>query len=107
MSNRSGKNGNSSNGGSSRGGASKTNGPKKGGSLLGQKPRPKKADGKVYVRDDAPRRNQARAEEKHLPQTNKRLGEFTIDRLSHDGRGVASLDGKTIFIDGALVGEKV
>jgi 23S rRNA (uracil1939-C5)-methyltransferase len=87
----------------------KPGGKKPGGnnSLLGQKPRPKKADGKVYVRDDAPRRNQARVEAKHLPQTNKRLGEFTIDRLSHDGRGVASLDGKTMFIDGALVGEKV
>jgi 23S rRNA (uracil1939-C5)-methyltransferase len=75
-------------------------------SLLGKKPRPKK-EGSVYVRDDAPRRNQARTEEKILPQTNKRLGEFTIDRLSHDGRGVASLDGKTVFIDGALVGERV
>lgn len=97
MSNRSGKNG----------GSSKNGTPKKGGSLLGKKPRPKKADGSVYVRDDAPRRNQARVEEKQLPQTNKRLGEFIIDRLSHDGRGVASLDGKTVFIDGALVGEKV
>lgn len=102
MSNRSSKNGSSSKGGSSAG-----NGPKKGGSLLGKKPRPKKAGGSVYVRDDAPRRNQARTEEKHLPQTNKRLGEFTIDRLSHDGRGVASLEGKTLFIDGTLVGEKV
>ncbi len=102
MSNRSGKNGSSS-----KGGSSQESGPKKGGSLLGKKPRPKKADGSVYVRDDAPRRNQARVEEKQLPQTNKRLGEFTIDRLSHDGRGVASLDGKTVFIDGALVGEKI
>ena len=87
----------------------KPGGKKPGGktSLLGQKPRAKKAGGSVYVRDDAPRRNQARVEEKILPQTNKRLGEFTIDRLSHDGRGVASLDGKTVFIDGALVGEKV
>jgi 23S rRNA (uracil1939-C5)-methyltransferase len=59
------------------------------------------------VRDDAPRRNHARAETKQLPQTNKRLGEFVIDRFSHDGRGVASLDGKTLFIEGALVGEKV
>lgn len=101
MSNRSGKNGSSS-----KGGSSSMNGPKKGGSLLGKKPRPKK-EGSVYVRDDAPRRNQARTEEKILPQTNKRLGEFTIDRLSHDGRGVASLDGKTVFIDGALVGERV
>lgn len=80
---------------------------KKSGSLLGKKPRPKKADGKVYVRDDAPRRNQPRAAEKVLPQFNKRLGEFTIDRLSHDGRGVADLDGKTIFIAGALVHETV
>lgn len=96
MSKLSGKNGSSSG----------TRGTKKGGSLLGKKPRPKK-EGSVYVRDDAPRRNQARVEEKILPQTNKRLGEFTIDRLSHDGRGVASLDGKTVFIDGALVGEKV
>jgi len=87
----------------------KPGGKKPGGktSLLGQKPRPKKADGRVYVRDDAPRRNHARVEEKQLPQTNKRLGEFIIDRLSHDGRGVASLEGKTLFIDGALVGEKV
>lgn len=97
MSNRSGKNG----------GSSKNSASKKGGNLLGKKPRPKKADGSVYVRDDAPRRNQARTEQKQLPQTNKRLGEFIIDRLSHDGRGVASLDGKTVFIDGALVGEKV
>ncbi|MEN0038672.1 MAG: 23S rRNA (uracil(1939)-C(5))-methyltransferase RlmD [Cellvibrio sp.] len=92
MSNRSGKSGNP---------------PKKGGSLLGKKPRPKKADGSVYVRDDAPRLNHARVAEKVLPQTNKRLGEFTIDRLSHDGRGIANLDGKTLFIDGALTGEKV
>jgi 23S rRNA (uracil1939-C5)-methyltransferase len=97
MSNRSGKNGNSS----------KSSSPKKSGSLLGKKPRPKKADGSVYVRDDSPRRNQPRAAEKVLPQLNKRLGEFTIDRLSHDGRGVANLDGKTLFIAGALVNEKV
>nr|WP_324257683.1 23S rRNA (uracil(1939)-C(5))-methyltransferase RlmD [Cellvibrio fontiphilus] len=102
MSNRSGKNGNSS----------KTGTPKKGAGLLGKKPRPKKADGSVYVRDDAPRRNQPRSADKstqasRVPQFNKRLGEFTIDRLSHDGRGVADLDGKTIFIAGALVGEQV
>ncbi len=30
-----------------------------------------------------------------------------IESLDHEGRGVAHLDGKVIFIDGALVGEKV
>lgn len=106
MSNRSGKNGSFSKGNSSIGGASK-----KGGSLLGKKPRPKRADGSVYVRDDAPRRNQPRADNsaanKAVPQLHKPLGEFTIDRLSHDGRGVANLNGKTLFIAGALVNEKV
>ncbi len=101
MSNRRGKNGSSATG--------KPLG--KGGGLLGKKPRPKKQDGSVYVRDDAPRRNQPRSADaainKTVPQFNKRLGEFTIDRLSHDGRGVANLDGKTIFIAGALVGEQV
>ncbi|HSC67548.1 MAG TPA: 23S rRNA (uracil(1939)-C(5))-methyltransferase RlmD [Cellvibrio sp.] len=106
MSNRSGKNGGSSKGNLSNGNSANGRGSKTG-SLLGKKPRPKKAEGSGYVRDDAPRRNQARAVEKLLPQTNKRLGEFIIDRMSHDGRGVASLDGKTLFIEGALTGEKV
>jgi len=30
-----------------------------------------------------------------------------IESVSHDGRGVARLDGKAVFIDGALLGEKV
>lgn len=33
--------------------------------------------------------------------------ELQVDSLSHDGRGIAQLDGKKIFIDGALPGETV
>ncbi len=33
--------------------------------------------------------------------------EITIDSLSHEGRGVGRIDGKTVFVDGALPGEKV
>ena len=31
----------------------------------------------------------------------------TIESISHEGRGIARLDGKTVFIDGALPGEEV
>lgn len=33
--------------------------------------------------------------------------EFDIDRLSHEGRGIASHQGKTTFIAGALAGERI
>ena len=33
--------------------------------------------------------------------------EGVIESLSHEGRGVCHVDGKTVFVDGALPGEKV
>lgn len=33
--------------------------------------------------------------------------DLTIDRFSHEGRGIASVDGKLVFVEGALPGETV
>ncbi|ACE86166.1 23S rRNA (uracil(1939)-C(5))-methyltransferase RlmD [Cellvibrio japonicus] len=77
--------------------------------FLGKKPVPhgKGAGRDPYVRDDSPRLTAPRREQPQPLQRNKRLGELLIDRFSHDGRGLASLDGKTLFVDGAIAGETV
>ncbi len=35
------------------------------------------------------------------------VARITVESLAHDGRGVAHVDGKTVFIEGALPGEQV
>ncbi|WP_178861755.1 23S rRNA (uracil(1939)-C(5))-methyltransferase RlmD [Thiomicrorhabdus cannonii] len=37
----------------------------------------------------------------------KNIQQFTIEGITHDGRGVARLDGKAVFIDGAVPGDVV
>jgi 23S rRNA (uracil1939-C5)-methyltransferase len=41
------------------------------------------------------------------PRLPEPVADVTIESLAHDGRGVARLDGKAIFIEGALPGERV
>lgn len=76
---------------------------------LGQKPRSSKTVEKPFAFevDDAPRLNKPRAEKKAQPMDDMRLGEFTIDRMSHDGRGITQWNGKTLFVDGTLTGERI
>ncbi|MEJ2345306.1 MAG: 23S rRNA (uracil(1939)-C(5))-methyltransferase RlmD [Gammaproteobacteria bacterium] len=45
-----------------------------------------------------------RSRKQRLPETPVAA---TVESLSHDGRGVARVEGKTVFIDGALAGEEV
>lgn len=46
----------------------------------------------------------ARRKRQKLPE---QAIEISIQRLSHDGRGVSSIDGKIAFVEGALSGERV
>lgn len=46
----------------------------------------------------------ARKRRKKIPQE---LITLNIEGLSHDGRGIARLEGKTVFVDGALIDETV
>jgi 23S rRNA (uracil1939-C5)-methyltransferase len=96
---------------------SNRNGPSKGGksssSRLGQKPRSGKPTSKTadkpfaFETDPRPRMNAPRKERLAQPLDDMRMGEFVVDRLGHDGRGIASWNGKTLFIKGALPGERV
>ncbi len=81
---------------------------------LGQKPRAGKATEKkateksfAFEAENTPRMNRPRAEKKAQPMDDMRLGEFVIDRMSHDGRGISQWNGKTLFVDGALTGERI
>ncbi len=75
---------------------------------FGKKPRNDKTEKKsVYVDDGRPRLQQARKEKIEQPLDNMRLGEMTIERMGHDGRGIAYWNQKTCFVEGALAGEKI
>jgi len=41
------------------------------------------------------------------PRLPEPVADVTIESMAHDGRGVARMDGKTTFIEGALPGERV
>lgn len=84
---------------------------KPGAGKLGAKPKGKSAKNKTpreYDFSDKPKHHGPR---NNTPEPgarlNQRLGEFTVERISHDGRGIAQWQGKTLFIDGALPGEQV
>lgn len=83
----------------------KTSGSK---TSFGKKPTRDKTEKKsMYVDDGRPRLQQPRKEKIEQPLDNMRLGELTIERMGHDGRGIAYWNQKTCFVEGALTGEKI
>ncbi|MFO1390371.1 23S rRNA (uracil(1939)-C(5))-methyltransferase RlmD [Cellvibrio sp.] len=81
---------------------------------LGQKPRSSKTAERMaadkpfaFEEENAPRLNKPRVEKQAQPLNDMRLGEFTIDRMSHDGRGITQWNGKTLFVGGTLAGERI
>ena len=77
---------------------------------LGSKPRAgkKPKNSPDFDFSQVPKRNAVRRDETApAARPNQRLGEFVIDRLSHDGRGVTQWQGKTLFVADALAGERI
>ena len=77
---------------------------------LGSKPRAgkKTKNSPDFDFSQVPKRNAVRRDETApAARPNQRLGEFVIDRLSHDGRGVTQWQGKTLFVADALAGERI
>ncbi|RYZ81661.1 MAG: 23S rRNA (uracil(1939)-C(5))-methyltransferase RlmD, partial [Moraxellaceae bacterium] len=95
--------------GNDRGSDKTSGGSKKPGFKLGQKPRASKSVDKTFAfeTDDRPRMHKPRAEKQTQPQNDMRLGEFIIERMGHDGRGITQWNGKTLFVDGAMTGERI
>ncbi|WP_160152567.1 23S rRNA (uracil(1939)-C(5))-methyltransferase RlmD [Microbulbifer sp. ALW1] len=60
-----------------------------------------------FPRNKARTSSQSRAQPKRPAKPSSSTPTVTIDALSHEVRGIARLDGKTLFVDNALPGETV